>query len=456
MSDQPISSSFRDPNGFVFLRGGSVLRQVNAAYREDYETAVEAGLFETLWKKNLLIRHEELEDESPCSPDAYKILRPVRVPFVSHPFEWPFSAYKDAALATLKIQREALKKGFTLKDASAYNIQFLDGRPLLIDTLSFERQVPGSPWIAYRQFCQHFLAPLALMSRRDIRLGQMMRDFIDGVPLDLADRLLGWKARLSFPLYIHIHLHAGSQKKYSGAGSHKQGRVGPNAMKGILDNLASAISGMKWKPEGTEWADYYTFTNYTDAAFENKRRLVEKFIVEASPRSVWDLGANNGEFSRVASSRGIPTVAFDIDPAAVDKNYRRIRAEKEANLLPLVNDLTNPSPSLGWANSERDGLVARGPVDTAMALALIHHLAISNNVPLERIAAFLASICRKLIIEFVPKDDSQVQKLLSSRKDIFPDYTIEGFSREFAKHFRILRSEPIEGSGRTLHLLERI
>ena len=210
---------------------------------------------------------------------------------------------------------------------------------------------------------------------------------------------------------------------------------------------------MTWKPVGTEWADYYDFTNYSADAFQAKRAIVERFLDAAAPRQVWDLGANNGAFSRLASRRGIPTVAFDIDPAAVEKNYRQIRHDNETGLLPLVQDLTNPSPAIGWANAERQAFAARGPVDMAFALAIIHHLAISNNVPLGDIASFFASICRNLVIEFVPKEDSQVRKLLASRKDIFPDYTQAGFEQAFARWFDIVEASPVAGSRRTLYLM---
>ncbi len=452
-----ISGSFRDPSGFVFLHDELLYRQVNLVYREEYDALATSGLLERLCKKGLLVRHEEADLAVAAEPVcAYKVLKPDRVPFISYPYEWSFSMYKAAALATLEIQSEAMACGLSLKDATAYNIQFVDGRPVFIDTLSFERYGEGAPWPAYRQFCQHFLAPLALMARVDIRLGALMRDFVDGIPLDLASRLLGWRARWNPGLLMHVHLHGKSQIRHAGdAGKsgHCQARLSKLQLQGILESLRSTVRKLSWTPAGTEWADYYTFTNYSDAAFEAKHKGVEKFIEQVAPRSVWDLGANNGEFTRLASRRGIPAVAFDIDPAAVEKNYRMITHDKERNLLPLVLDLTNPSPAVGWAGEERDAFVSRGPVDLALALAVIHHIAISNNVPLERVAAFLARICRHLVIEFVPKEDSQVQTLLASRKDIFPDYTQEGFEKAFGGRFETVESVPVAGSQRTLYLM---
>ncbi len=459
MNSQRLGGSFRDPGGFVYRREGVLYRQVNACAREDYDALVASGLLEVLWERGLLVRHEEVAADRAATSGAYRVLRPELLPFIAHPHEWSFSAWKDAALATLEIQELALKHGLTLKDASAYNIQFKDGRPLLIDTLSFAKRVAGTPWEGYRQFCQHFLAPLALMARRDIRLGGLMKIHIDGVPLDLADRLLGPASRWSPRLLLHIHLHAGSQQRHADAGARAAAKtrrpVSDLALAGILDSLRGAVNSCRWHPAGTEWAEYYDFTNYSEEAFQAKRVLVEKALDAVKPRQVWDLGANNGAFSRLASRRGIPTVAFDIDPAAVEKNYRQIRRDNERHLLPLVQDLTNPSPAYGWSHTERASFLERGPVDMAFALALVHHLAIGNNVPLEEIARFMAAACDRLVIEFVPREDSQVQKLLASRRDIFTTYHSEGFEAAFKQHFTIEECQAIEGSTRTLYRMRR-
>jgi ribosomal protein L11 methylase PrmA len=225
---------------------------------------------------------------------------------------------------------------------------------------------------------------------------------------------------------------------------------------GILQSLESIIKKLSWQPRGTEWGDYYDATNYTDAAQQHKGELVGRFMDAASPKSVWDLGANTGVFSRIASQKEIPTVAFDIDPAAVEKNYRACKANKDKHLLPLVQDLTNPSPGIGWHHDERMSLLGRGPADTVLALALIHHLAISNNLPLARVAKFFAEAGRSLIIEFVPKTDSQVKRLLASRKDIFPSYTQEGFEQAFSQYFTIRQSEAVQDSERVLYLMDAL
>ena len=452
------ASSFRDPSGFLFRREGILYRQVNRSYRAHYDQLCESGLYDELVRAELLIPHETADGiSSPRPDDAYLILRPEPLPFISYPYEWCFGQLQDAALATLEIQKRALAHGMSLKDASAYNIQFHRGKPLLIDTLSFERYREGEPWVAYRQFCQHFLAPLALMAYTDVRLGRLLRLYIDGIPLDLAGKLLPWRTRLKFSLLSHIHLHAKSQQRYADRpAAMGQRRMSRLAFQGLVDNLESAVRALAWRPQGTAWADYYSATNYDAAGLEHKKQVVADFLGRIPARTVWDLGANTGLFSRLASGRGLQTLAFDIDPAAVERNYRQCREEQDANLLPLLLDLTNPSPGLGWAHRERTSFLERGPAEAALALALVHHLAIANNLPLEHIAAFLARLCRWLIIEFVPKNDSQVQRLLASREDIFPDYTPEGFERAMRRFFAIREAVRIAGSERTCYLMERI
>lgn len=458
MEESRVSSSFRDPSGFLFSRGGALYRQVNQSYAKTYGKFMESGLYDELVKSGRLVAHLE-SDVKPEDPAiAFKILKPDLVPFISYPYEWSFSQLKDAALLTLEINKAALLKGLILKDASAYNIQFVDGRPLLIDTLSFDLYHKGQAWDGYRQFCQHFLAPLALAKHVDIRFVQLLKNYIDGIPLDLASKLLPAKTRFGLSgLNLHIHIHSRVQQRY--ADKHETQsqalQLSKDALLNLLNGLIKTVTELSWQPRGTEWGDYYTATNYTDDSLRLKGETVGRFIERCHPAKVWDLGANNGLFSREASKRGIFTVASDIDPAAVEKNYLAIRATQEKHLLPLVMDLTNPSPSIGWANEERDSFPARGPVDLVLALALIHHLAISNNLPLGNIADFFALISQWAVVEFVPKSDSQVKRLLATRKDIFDQYTEEGFEVAFSRKFELVEKEKLSGSERTLYLLKK-
>ena len=458
MNSNQHPASFRDPSGFLFTHENVLHRQVNQKYASEYERLMESGLYEQLEKIGRLVAHQEVDIPPIKAELAFKVLQPEMIPFISYPYEWSFSQLKEAALATLAIQKRALKEGMSLKDASAYNIQFHHGKAILIDTLSFEFYKEGQPWIAYKQFCQHFLAPLALMAKTDIRLIQLLRVYIDGIPLDLASGLLPKSTKLNASIMMHIHLHAKAQVKYADEDVEKkkqQKEISKQALLSLIDSLKNTIKKLEWNPEGTEWGNYYEITNYSDAAFLHKKELISEWVKEKKPKQVWDLGANNGVFSRLASDQETFTVSFDIDPAAVEQNYRQVKSAKEENLLPLVLDLTNPSPALGWHNKERDSFTDRAPADMVFALALIHHLAISNNLPLQQLADFFSDTGKWLIIEFVPKSDSQVKKLLQSREDIFDEYTLEDFERVFASRFNIQKKISINESERHLYLMEK-
>lgn len=451
-------ASFRDPSGFIFWKDNQLYRQINLRYQSEYDLLMGSGLYQRLVDEGLLIPHRKVRVEPFDADHAYLVIHPEQIPFISYPYEWSFSQLKDAALATLMIQKHALDYGMSLKDSSGFNIQFWKGQPVLIDTLSFEMLEEGKPWMGYRQFCQHFLAPLALMNHKDIRLSQLLKIYLDGIPLDLASKLLPVRTRLNFSLLTHIHLHAAAQNRYAGREvdlrSPKR-QIQERGLEGIISSLESSVGKMEWHPEHTAWADYAATHSYSDSAFNRKKDMISQYLDRLEPDSVWDLGANVGEFSRLASQRGIRTVAFDFDPGAVELNYRQCVEEGDENLLPLLLDLTNPSPDMGWHNQERQSLYERGGAEMIFALALIHHLAITNNTPLEKIARFLSDLGDWLVIEFVPKDDPQTQQLLASREDIFSKYTRQDFERTFQTYYHIEDIESIAGSERWLYLMKK-
>lgn len=460
MSSTKLAASFRDPAGFLFSRNGALFRQINHSYKSDYDQLMDSGLYNKLVTQNLLIAHQET-DEDPAVEGSYKVIQPEFIPHISYPYEWSFSQLKEAALQTLKVQQIALDNGMSLKDASAFNVQFIGSKAVFIDTLSFETLDASKPWVAYRQFCQHFLGPLALMAYRDVRVRHLWRAYIDGLPLDLVSQLLPRRTWLKYSLLSHIHLHARSQIQHQDdaddGASVKTATMNENLHKALIASLTNAVTKLSLPSRRTEWGEYYSATNYTDAAMEEKVALVRLWVKEHSEanQTVHDIGANTGRFSQIASEAGRYVVAHDIDDNAVDFHFQRLQETGPPSILPLMLDLTNPTPGLGWNHDERTSLVGRMGNDFALALALVHHIAISNNVPLDNIAAFFARIAQTLIIEFVPKSDSQVKRLLATRVDIFPDYTQEGFEAAFKQHFEVIEAAPVVQSERTLYLMRR-
>ncbi len=459
MSASRLPSSFRDPSGFVYVADGTLFRQVNHSYSVHYDRLMQSGLYQVLVANEWLVQHQEVD--LPAASEAYRILQPQRVPYVSYPYEWCFSQLKDAALLTLDIQILSLSRGMVLKDASAYNIQFIGSRPVFIDTLSFETYEDGTPWIAYRQFCQHFLGPLALMAHCDVRLRQLLGRFIDGVPLDLVANLLPLRTRMRFGLLAHIHLHARSQERHHDDASRSQAPRIPKLPKqrliALMESLRAAVRGCQLPGRRSEWSDYYEETNYSQEAMSAKEALVRRLIDETAHSGdlIHDIGANTGRFSRLVAGPDRYVVSHDIDEFAIEYNYSEGRRLGSTGVLPLVLDLVNPSPAIGWALEERSSALERISGGTVLALALVHHLAISNNVPLPDLATLFGRLANVLIIEFVPKEDSQVRRLLATREDIFPEYTLAAFEGAFSRVFEITQRHTVPGTLRTLFAMRR-
>jgi hypothetical protein len=455
--------SFRDPRGFVFRSDGVLFRQVNEAFGDEYRRFVDSGLYDDLQRDGLIVSHREVDVRVPGGPPAAAVLQPEELPFISYPYEWCFSQLKAAAELTLELQRRAIAHGMVLRDASAYNVQFLGPRPIFIDTLSFGTYVEGKPWAAYRQFCAHFRAPLALVALSDESLNQLLRVHIDGIPLKLAAKLLPVSSRMRPGLLTHLHLHAraGARDDGQGAGGSASPAIGVSktALLGLVDSLLRTVKGLCWSPSDTMWSTYTETSNYSAAAQEHKKRLiaewVERLEATAPPASIWDLGANTGDYSQLVAGDRRTVVSFDLDHAAVEQHYRRCRTQPDRNVLPLLQDLTNPSGGIGWRNAERRTLEERGPADLVLALALVHHLVITGNVPLPDVAAFFASASKHLIVEFVPPNDSQVQRMLQFRDEGIHDYSQQAFENAFTSQFDIADRASVDGTVRTLYFMTR-
>ena len=455
MTIKRVPSSFRDPNGYVFSHEGVFYRQIMQTYQADYEQLIHSGLYESLVKQDVLLPHEDVTATHSELRDAaaYKLIRPQQLSFVSHPSSWSFGMLQDAALLTLKIQKIALKHQMILKDASVYNVQFIGSKPIFIDTLSFKRYTEGAVWEGYGQFCRHFLAPLSLMAYTDVSLNNLLTIYLDGIPLPLTVKLLPFKTRFNVPLLLHLHLHARTQTSYQDKKINTT-KVFMTSQKllNINESLSSTIKKLNKQAAVTEWADYYD-ASVSDVYLSNKKQAVKACLADIKPLRVLDLGANDGVFSCLAAETGAEVFSCDIDASCVEANYQQLKKEKNTKITPLIVDIANPEPSFGWNNAERPRLLDRLNVDTIMALALIHHLRISNNTPLSIIAEFLGVYCQHLIIEFVPKSDDKVQRLLQNRVDIFDDYTLEGFKTAFATYFTIKKTLYFEDNERILFLM---
>jgi hypothetical protein len=455
------ASSFRDPFGCIFFHKEKVYRSIFSPGLPDFEAASKAGIYEKLIDAGLLIEHKEVYAPKRAPQKTALCLEHPKIPMVSYPWEWPFSFLKEAALIHLEAMEFLIPKGFWLRDASAFNIQYDGERLRLIDTLSIGRRAPDSPWVAYGQFCSHFLAPLALAAFRDIRLLSLWRNYIDGIPLDLASNLIPLKKRYSPGLYMHLNLHAKFQaasEKRSDKKSEKPNRkpkVNDRGLIGLIRSLRRTVQKINWGRTSKIWENYSEIRTYEQSDIKQKAEYVTKAIKHTNPKIVWDLGGNTGEYSKLAAENGAYTVSIDGDPACTEHIYQIICKERGVrSLLPLTMDLANPSPGLGWDGVERSNLMNRSQADLVLALALIHHLVLSSCIPLTKIAQWLACMGDRLLVEYIPQSDPMVQRLLANRNDVHLPYNRKAFQDGFGRYFQFLDELSLT-NGRTLFICQK-
>ncbi|MBK8520282.1 MAG: SAM-dependent methyltransferase [Chitinophagaceae bacterium] len=456
---QTNPASYRDNSGFVFKQHDKVYRYIHPNYEPHYHQLMNSGLYDELVKNKRLIPHQEIADTTVFNFTDGKVLLPEQIPFISYPYEWSFDMLKDAALLTLQIALAALKKEMILKDATPFNVQFFNGKPIFIDTLSFENYEAGKPWIAYHQFSECFLAPLLLMHYCHPDTNKLFTVYPNGIPMDVLVSLLPKSSKWNMGTFLHVHLQAKFAQRTQRAGKQNKKAGGENnfskqKLELLLKGLESFVQKLSPKKVKTTWDDYYTDTILGDDYLQAKTTLIRSFSNFIDFKTVIDLGANDGHFSLLFDENK-HVIATDADNNSINQLYLTIKKESIPNILPLVNDLTVPSPAIGWANAERESITTRLKADLVLALALVHHLAIAKNVPLHFIADWLQPMGEHLIIEFVPKEDEKVKLLLQNRKDIFDNYSLESFRSIFTGKYKIVREEKVGNTSRILFLMTR-
>lgn len=454
------SGSFRDPSGRIVHHGDRIYRAIFKPGLAQFEAVRAAGLLDELFEKGWLIPAAPVAANRiepglrELAPHATMWVEHPKIDFISYPYEWSFSGLKRAALLHLDLHMAALKRGFTLSDATAYNVQFIGTRPVFIDHLSLIPYVEGSAWAGQRQFGMQFLNPLFLWAKKGIAPHAWYRGSVEGIEPEELVKLLGWRDRLSFTVLAHIVGPAAyARHRVATGGGSRAGRdvhLPKPRLLALLSSLRDYLSGLALPGQKTIWDDYAANNSYDDRQREAKHRFVAQAVGKVSPRLAFDLGCNSGDFCQTALSAGASqVVGFDFDLGALERAFARFESS-DAPVLPLWLDAANPSPSQGWAGAERTSLQARGPADTLLALAVIHHLAIARNVPLEMAVDWLMGLGTTGVIEFPSKGDPMVQQLLRNREDIFQDYTEEAFLHHVGQRGRIVNSEHLGEDGRLI------
>jgi SAM-dependent methyltransferase len=454
MASKQHPASFRDPAGFVFEHGEKFYRQVNQCYAIHYDLLKNSGLYEQLIRENKLLPHTEINTGYTENTNRYKTLLPEQLAFISYPYEWCFSQWKDAALLTLNIAKISIHHGMILKDATPFNIQFFKGSPVFIDTLSFEKYDDTKPWIAYRQFVECFIAPLLLARYQSPELLNLFRLYPDGIPLKLLVKLLPLKSKFNLNVLLHIILPASISINKKAVMKTPAAFTKQKLLR-IMDNLVSFVQSVKLPAAATQWNNYYEETVLSSEYLAEKERILKEWIGQLPVKSVLDLGTNTGLFAQMTARAGKFTVAIDADIDCIDRLYNDCKRNKITNLIPLCVDITNPTPATGWDNQERSAFFPRSKADLCMALALMHHLAISKNIGFTQMARTLSSIAPWLIIEFIPKTDPKINLLLQNRPDIFEHYDELSFTGAFEKLYTLEKKEVLTNSNRILFLMKR-
>jgi hypothetical protein len=453
---KPHPASYRDPDGFIFWYNNELYRQVNKSYTADYHLLSESGLYRRLTEKNWLVSHEPINENFTGSEDWLITLKPHRIPFVSYPYEWSFDMLKDAALLTIDITKEAMESGMILKDATPFNIQFHQGRPILIDTLSFEKYQERNSWNAYKQFCECFLFPLLLSSYTKTPWQKMLAIYHDGIPLETTAATLPFRSKWNINVWLHVFLQKNIRNRQNKipAPEDKEFSFSKAKMTILLNGLYGFITGLKYRQKQV-WDDYYGATILGEGYLEEKEKVFKSLMEGLYINTAIDIGTNDGHFSHIVASTAQLVLAIDSTPNCINQLYLAQKEKGPANILPLVLDIANPSAAIGFRNQERDSFLSRVRADLVIALALMHHLHFYNNIRLDKQADFFSSLTRKfLIIEFISVDDEKVKIIANRKKGEAHRYDIGYFEEVFSVPFIIHRRHMLK-NGRALYLMEK-
>ncbi len=436
--------SFRDRDSRVFYDSlGDVLRSLSRDGLDDWQALASSHVYSRFSEAGHLVTTELVEAEPSGRNGWSALLRHERVPFISYPYEWTFSMLKDAALLELDLVLAGLEEGLILKDASPYNVQWRGPRPVFIDIGSFERLRPGEPWAGYRQFCMLFLYPLLLQAYRGVPFQPFLRGSLEGIEPAVCRRLFSVRDLLRRGVISHVLLHERLERQNGNrAGTVRKeleaAGFGTELIKANVARLRKLVGRLDLPASESTWSGYGSCNTYADEESQRKAELVATTARAVGPRLIWDLGCNDGRYSRIAAEHASYTLAIDADQVTIDRLYRSLVTEGERSILPLVVDIADPSPALGWRGLERKTLVERGRPDLVLCLAVVHHLAITRNIPLQSILDWLRSLESTLLVEFPGSEDPMVRRLLGAKRPgTHVDYERETFERLLAERFTV-------------------
>ena len=454
--------SFRDPAGKVFYHLNKVYRQINISGQVRIKFLEEKNLIRKAQENNFLVNSKILNPDEVQHLGFDKdslIIEHEKIPYISYPYEWSFSQLKSAALHHLDFHLFLLENNATLIDASAYNIQFIGANPKFIDILSIKEYEDGEYWYGHKPFCENFLNPLILSAKKGIQFNKWFKGNLEGIPTDELNNILTFFDKFSYNIFVHVYLLNKFDNKYKNQNKKVnislKKKFPKKNLVSMLTQLRNFIKGLKQKKIKTVWENYSTVNTYKKSEENEKAEIVKNFIDGNILPRVIDLGCNDGFYSKIAMRNNINyVVGFDYDSISIDRAFNSF-GDKQKNFLPLIFDATNPSANIGWNELERKSFNKRANFDGLLALAFEHHLAIAKNIPLKDTVNWLVSLAPKGLIEFVPKNDETIQKMLKFKGDIFPDYSEDNFKKYIEEEARIISIKEVTSSGRKIYQYEK-
>jgi len=452
---KPNYLSYKDLSARVIYKDGKYIRLILNSYKDEYTHLMNSGLFEELIKKNLLIPHEEIPLNE-VNKEVFKVILPKQIPFQSYPFEWSYMQWRKAILVFLKINQISLKYGMILKDATPYNFYFEGSNAIMFDTSSLIFFKENDKWIAYKQFCQEFLSPLALMFYKGPIWSKLYMAQLRGLPLQFVSKQLPTKSWFNLSVLLHIHLHSKYSFKVSKGNETYNKGFSLSKISSLFSMIESSI--LSWKKPlffKNYWENYYEEDIETEAYINSKEQVIKDWLQLINPDSVLDLGANTGKFSIIASTLANKVISLESDESCVDEIVKQIDSRKITNVYPLIGDLAEPSPSLGLMNLEISSLFHRAKSEVVMGLALIHHLYFSKDMSFVQITDLFSKLCSKfLIVEFIPNDDRKVKQLIETKPQRAFDYCFDNFISNFSESFELIEKNTLIPSSRVLILFK--
>jgi len=437
------------------------MRSLSKEGLDDWQALASSGLYRRFSSTGQLVATDLVEVDDSTRNGWSGFLRHERIPFISYAYEWTFSMLKDAALLELDLVFAGLDEGLILKDATPYNVQWRGAQPVFIDVGSFERLRPGEPWAGYRQFCMLFLYPLLLHAYRGIPFQPLLRGSLEGIEPHVCRRLFSARDLLRRGVLSHVLLHERLERRYGNRGGALRRELedagfGVELVKANVSRLQKLVSRLESPHSKSAWSGYRSCNTYSDREAEHKAETVRMVARALNPALVWDLGCNDGAHSRIAAEYAGYTVAIDSDASTIDDLYRSLTAENEHSILPLMVDVADPSPALGWRGLERKTLTERGRPELVLCLAFVHHLAITRNIPMRSLLEWLRSLDCSVLIEFPTQEDPMVRNLLDAKRaGMHDDYNRDSFEQILSELFTIERTVPLSTSRTIYHAQPR-